>query len=420
MRSTLYESEIFGMACRQFDLAADYLKMPADLRERTLYPRRCLSVLMPVRMDDGEVRIFEGYRVQHHLTMGPTKGGVRYHPGVHIGEIAALAMWMTWKCSLLNLPYGGAKGGVKVDPSKMTQPELERLTRRFMHEMIPFVGPHVDVMAPDMGTTPQMMAWMMDTWANKTGVTEPAIVTGKPPEVGGSLGRKEATGYGVAYLACRELEALGMKPGDATAVVQGFGNVGSFAAINLADRGVKIVGIGDHHGGWHNPRGLDVRAAAAYSAKNGSLAGWNGGDRVSNEQLLESDCTILAPCALERVITDENAPKLRCKIIAEGANGPTTNRADVVIAQRGDIRLIPDVLCNSGGVVVSYFEWLQNLSNEYWSADTVFNKLYSRLDEANARVRQRAAQLGVTPRMAALTLGIERVAEAKRLRGLFP
>ena len=420
MKATLYESEVFHMACRQFDLAADALALPADLRERTLYPRRCLSVIMPVRMDSGEVRMFEGYRVQHHLTMGPSKGGVRFHPGVHIGEVAALAMWMTWKCSLLNLPYGGAKGGVIVDPAKLSGAELERLSRRYMHEMIPFVGPHIDVMAPDVGTTPQIMAWMMDTWADRVGATEPAIVTGKPPEIGGSLGRKEATGYGVAHLAARELSTLRIAPRDATAVVQGFGNVGSHAALSLHERGVKVVGISDVAGGRHDPRGLDIPAAIAHIARHGTLSGWDAGDPVTNAELLELPCTILAPCALERVITAENAPRLRCRIIAEGANGPTTPEADTLLTARGDIRLIPDILCNSGGVVVSYYEWLQNLQNEYWTADTVFQKLYARLDESLSRVREREKTRGLSTRLAALTLGIERIAEAKRLRGLFP
>jgi glutamate dehydrogenase (NAD(P)+) len=420
MKSTLYESEVFGMACRQFDLAADLLKMPADLRERTLYPRRCLSVLMPVRMDDGRVEIFEGYRVQHHLTMGPSKGGVRYHPDVHVGEVAALAMWMTWKCSLLGLPYGGAKGGVKVDPSKLSKGELERLTRRYMFEMTPFVGTQVDVMAPDVGTNPQTMAWMMDTYSNEKGHTEPGIVTGKPPEVGGSLGRKEATGRGVAYLARRALDDLGIRPEEATAAIQGFGNVGSYAAMDLHAHGVKVIAIGDAHAAFHNPAGLDIPAAFEHHTKHGHLTDWNGGQRIANADLLELPCTILAPCALERVITHDNAPRLKCRIIAEGANGPTTNRADEIIAARGDITLIPDILCNSGGVVVSYFEWLQNLSNDYWTEEAVYKKLYAMLDAARARVLARSKSLGVSPRLAALTLGIERVAEAKRLRGLYP
>ncbi len=420
MKATLYESEVFGMACRQFDKAADLLNMPADLRERTLYPRRCLSVLMPVRLDDGRVEIFEGHRVQHHLTMGPCKGGVRYHPGVHIGEVAALAMWMTWKCSLLGLPYGGAKGGVKVDPSQLSQSELERLTRRYMYEMTPFVGPQVDVMAPDVGTNPQTMAWMMDTYSNEKGHTEPAIVTGKPPEVGGSLGRKEATGRGVAHLALRKLESLKIPVREATAVVQGFGNVGSYAALTLHEAGVKVVGVGDARAAFHNPAGLDIPAAFAHQTRHGHLADWRGGDAVTNAELLELPCTVLAPCALERVITHENAPRLRCRIIAEGANGPTTNRADEVIAERGDIEVIPDVLCNSGGVVVSYFEWLQNLANDYWTEETVQRKLDTMLDAAAHRVETRGRELGVPARLAALTLGIGRVAEAKRLRGLFP
>ena len=420
MKDTLYASEVFAMACRQFDLAADILKLPEDLRERTRYPRRCLSVLLPIRMDDGRVETFEGYRVQHHLTMGPCKGGVRFHPDVHVGEVAALAMWMTWKCAILGLPYGGAKGGVKVDPSQLSAGELERLTRRYMVEMTGFVGPHVDVMAPDMGTNPQSMAWMMDTYSHTQGRTEPAIVTGKPPEVGGSSGRNESTGLGVSHLARRELADLGIAPEDAAAVVQGFGNVGSHAALDLHRHGVKVVGIGDAFVSFYRADGLDIPGAIAHQKQHGDLRAWTGGEGISHDALLELPCTILAPCAKERVITHENAPKLRCRIIAEGANGPTTNRADGILAERGDIRIVPDILCNGGGVAVSYLEWLQNLSNEYWTEEKVFEKLYAMLDAARGRVKAKQKTLGVSPRLAALAIGIERVAEAKRLRGLYP
>ncbi len=420
MRDTLYKSDVFAMACGQFEQAADILELPQDVRERTLYPKRCLAVTLPIRRDNGAVEVFEGFRVQHHLTMGPTKGGVRFHQDVNIGEVAALAMWMTWKCALAGLPYGGAKGGVTVDPSKLSPAELERLSRRYMTEMIPFVGTHVDVMAPDMGTNPQTMAWMMDTYSIQLGHSEPAIVTGKPPEVGGSLGRKEATGYGVAHCTRRALEDASIPLNQATAVVQGFGNVGSHAALYLHQMGVKVIAISDVTGGWHNPAGIDVRAAVDYAARNRSLKNWNGGDPMSNDELLALECTVLIPAALERVINAGNAGKLRCKILAEAANGPTNNDADALINARGDITVIPDVLCNSGGVIVSYFEWLQNLQNAYWTEREVFAKLEGMLDKSRMAVLAQQKRLRTNPRTAALALGVERVAAAKKLRGLFP
>jgi glutamate dehydrogenase (NAD(P)+) len=420
MRDTLYQSEVFAMACRQFDQAADLLQLPQDVRERTLYPKRCLAVILPIRRDDGRVEVYEGFRVQHHLTMGPTKGGVRFHQDVTIGEVAALAMWMTWKCTLAGLPYGGAKGGVTVDPRALSPGELERLSRRYMQEMIPFIGPHVDVMAPDVGTNPQTMAWMMDTYSSQRGRAEPSIVTGKPPEVGGSLGRKEATGYGVAHTIRRAIEDAKLAPAACTAAIQGFGNVGSYAAHYLHQMGVKITAISDVTGGWHNPAGLDIPAALAHTARHGSLQDWRGGDPVTNDQLLTLPCTILVPAALERVIHHDNAPKLRCRILAEAANGPTTNDADTIIATRADITLIPDVFCNSGGVIVSYFEWLQNLQNQYWTEREVFAKLEDMLDRSRAAILTQQKRLRTSARTAALTLGVERVATAKKLRGLFP
>ncbi|ACB76896.1 Glu/Leu/Phe/Val family dehydrogenase [Opitutus terrae] len=418
--STLYDSDVFKMACRQFDKAADAINLPENLRDRTKYPKRCLAVALPIRRDDGSISVFEGYRVQHNLSTGPSKGGIRYHQNVTIGEVAALAMWMSWKCSLVGLPYGGAKGGVVVDPRELSDGELERLSRRYMQEMVNFLGPHVDVPAPDVGTNERVMAWMMDTYSNHVGHIEPSIVTGKPISVGGSQGRREATGAGVAYLATRYLEDLGLSPASSTVAVQGFGNVGSEAALAFENYGVKVIALSDYTGGVYNPNGINVRKAVAYVRSQKVLRDLPDAEPITNEQLLELPCTVLAPCALERVITEANASKLRCRVLAEGANGPTTNSADRIIDERGDIELIPDVLCNSGGVVVSYFEWIQNLQNYYWDRDEVMKKLYAILDKARESVEYQKRKLKFSRRLAALTLGIQRVADAKAARGLFP
>lgn len=408
------------MACRQFDQAADAINLPEDLRDRTKYPRRCLAVALPIKRDDGSITVFEGYRVQHNLSTGPSKGGIRFHEHVTIGEVAALAMWMSWKCSLVGLPYGGAKGGVICNPRQMSQGELERLSRRYMQEMINFVGPQIDVPAPDMGTNEQIMGWMMDTYSNHVGHVEPAVVTGKPISLGGSEGRREATGAGVAYLVKAYLEDMKIPVKNATVAIQGFGNVGSETAAALANYGAKIIAISDYTGAIYNERGIDIRKALEYVKYAKVLKDFDGGQAISNEQLLELKVTVLIPAALERVITNDNAPKLQCRLLAEAANGPTTNSADKILEQRGDIEIIPDVLCNSGGVIVSYFEWLQNLQHYYWTRDEVLQKLFTMLDRAKASVDAQKAKFGFSRRLAALTLGIARVADAKRIRGLFP
>ena len=418
--SSLYDSEVFRMACRQFDQAADAISLPDAIRDRTKYPRRCLAVSLPVRRRDGSVTVFEGYRVQHNLSTGPSKGGIRFHQDVTLGEVAALAMWMSWKTSLVGLPYGGAKGGVIVDPNQLSEGELEHLSRRYMQEMVNFVGPQVDVPAPDVGTNEKVMGWMMDTYSNHVGHVASAVVTGKPLSLGGSQGRREATGAGIAYLARRYLEDLGLPVNQATVVIQGFGNVGSETALALARAGARIIAISDYTGGIHNPRGIDLTQALEYVRSQRTLRDFDGGEAVTNEELLELPCTVLAPCALERVITAANAPRLRCRLIAEGANGPTTNEADRILEERGDIELIPDVLCNSGGVIVSYFEWLQNLSNFYWDREEVLTKLFAMLDRAKDAVEAQRRKFKFSRRLAALTLGIQRVADAKQSRGLFP
>tara|TARA_B110000483_G_scaffold42210_1_gene52455 strand:+ start:296 stop:1570 length:1275 start_codon:yes stop_codon:yes gene_type:complete len=418
--SSLYKSATFKMACRQFDQAADAINLPENLRDRTKYPRRCFVVSLPIQRDDGSVTVFEGYRVQHNLSTGPSKGGIRFHQSVTIGEVAALSMWMSWKCSLMGLPYGGAKGGVIVNPTQLSELELERLARRYMQELIPFIGPNTDVPAPDMGTNEKMMGWMMDTYSNHVGHIEPAIVTGKPISLGGSQGRREATGAGVAYLVKKYLEDLKIPVKNATVVIQGFGNVGSEAAVALEAYGAKIIAISDYTGGIYNPKGINIRKAQQYVASQKVLHNFDGGEPLENEELLELECTVLIPAALERVITPDNVRKIKCRILAEAANGPTTYQADKVLEERGDIEVIPDVLCNAGGVTVSYFEWLQNRQNYYWDKVEVMSKLFKILDKAKDSVEAQKRKFGFSRRLAAQTLGIQRVANAKQSRGLFP
>jgi glutamate dehydrogenase (NAD(P)+) len=415
----LLSNPSYKMACDQFDSAADFLNMPETLRDRIKMPKRLVTVSVPVKMDSGEVKVFEGHRVQHHLTLGPTKGGLRYHPSVELGEVAALAMWMSWKCALADLPYGGGKGGVAVDPRACSMGELERITRRFTSEMIPFIGPQTDVMAPDMGTNEQTMAWIMDTYSHQIGHAVPSIVTGKPVSIGGSLGRKEATGRGVAFLANRVAEILKL-PEDSRVIVQGFGNVGSYAAAGMAKYGATIVGVSDVSGGIYNPKGLDLQALDDHVARTRGVAGFPGGDPISNEDLLVQPCEVLIPAAMDRVITEKNAGKLQCRILAEGANGPTTVEADAILRQRPDIFVIPDILCNSGGVIVSYFEWVQDLQSFFWAETEIFDKLYRILGRTLDTVLKEAKKHNIDNRTAALSIGIQKVANGKTIRGLFP
>ncbi len=418
---SLFAGPVFQMARDQFHVIADHLAIPLDERERLLMPKRAIAVSCPIHMDDGTTAVFQGYRVQHHLTLGPAKGGTRFAANVDIGEIAALAVWMSWKCALADLPYGGGKGGIAVDPRKLSLRELESLSRRYMQEMIPFVGPRVDVMAPDMGTNEQVMAWFMDTYSMYQGVTVPEIVTGKPVGSGGTLGRREATGHGVAFLALLAMEKLGIKPLAATAIIQGYGNVGSHAALGLAQHGVKIIGVSDHTAAYYDPKGFDMAAINDWVATRGVLKGYSTEAIIDPADLLTQPCDVLAPCAVERVITGDNAGQLRCRIIAEGANGPTTPEADIALALRNaEIFVIPDILCNAGGVIVSYFEWVQDLAQYFWSKDEVMNKLELALGRSWNLVVARAAHDGVSNRTAAMAIGVERVRKAKLERGLFP
>jgi glutamate dehydrogenase (NAD(P)+) len=416
----IYDRPIFQMACKQFDLVADYLEIPESERDRLKYPKRSLSVALPIRRDDGSIQVLTGYRVQHHLTLGPTKGGLRYHPDVTLGEVAALSMWMSWKCALTGLPYGGAKGGIACDPGKMSKDELERLTRRYTQEMIPFIGPQIDVMAPDLGTNEQVMAWIMDTYSMHMGYSVPSIVTGKPVGLGGSLGRREATGRGVGYLVNRATDTIGMDISKATGAVQGFGNVGSVAALSLARYGVRILAITDAFGGVYNSNGLNLWGLEKHAAQNKTVAGFPEAEPITNEQLFVLPVDILVPAALERQISKTNAGKIKCRILAEAANGPTTPEADAILKERDEIFVLPDVLCNAGGVIVSYFEWVQDLQSFFWSETEVVDKLFRILETAYTQTVNLSRKQKLPMRMAALSLGIKRVQDAKRIRGLFP
>ena len=417
---TIYTGPVFEMARDQFHVIADYLEIPSDERDRLLFPKRAVAVSCPIHAEDGRLAVYQGYRVQHHLTLGPTKGGTRYSANLDVGEVAALAIWMSWKCALTGLPYGGAKGGVAVDPYKLSRHELESVSRRYMQEMIPFVGPHTDVMAPDMGTNEQVMAWFMDTYSMYQGKTVTEIVTGKPVASGGTEGRREATGRGVAYLTAAAMAEVGLEPVGATAIVQGFGNVGSVTAETLVQRGVKIIGVSDHTACYFDPKGLDVAALIRHTQEKRVLAGFSNELSFDPNSLLTQRCDILVPAAMERVIDAGVAGRLRCRILAEGANGPTTPDADEVLNERPEIFVIPDILCNAGGVVVSYFEWVQDLQQFFWDEGEVMSKLYHVLDKAFAAVMHRVKRDQVPHRTAAMAIGVNRVRQAKQVRGLFP
>jgi glutamate dehydrogenase (NAD(P)+) len=418
---SVYSGPVFEMAAKQFDVIANHLSIPTDERDRLLLPKRAITVSCPIHRDDGTIAVFEGYRVQHHLTLGPTKGGTRFAPSVDIGEVAALAIWMSWKCALVGLPYGGAKGGVRVDLGSISKRELESLSRRYMQEMIPFVGPHTDVMAPDMGTNEQVMAWFMDTYSMYQGRTVTEIVTGKPVTSGGTLGRREATGRGVAHLAQRVMKELGIDANHATAVIQGFGNVGSYAALELHHFGMKVIAISDHTGALYDVAGLDVPALMRHASLHGSIAGFSNELKFDPSQILMLPCDVLVPAAMERVIDAHVAQQLNCRVLAEAANGPTTPDADLVLEKRQDeIFVIPDILCNSGGVVVSYFELVQDLQQLFWEEEEVMRREYHILDRAFDHMVSRAKADKVAHRTAAMAIGVEKVRAAKNTRGLFP
>jgi glutamate dehydrogenase (NAD(P)+) len=420
MRDELLRNPVFAMAATQFDGVADFLGLNDELRERTKWPKRLITVTVPIRHDDGSTKVYFGHRVQHHLTRGPVKGGLRYHPSVDLGEVAALAMWMNWKCALMDLPFGGGKGGITCDPRTMSQGELERITRRYTMEMIPFIGEDIDIMAPDMGTNEQTMAWMTDTYSTHAGRLVPGIVTGKPLSLQGSAGRTQATGHGVAFLACRALNKLNLPISGSTAIVQGFGNVGSYAAYSLSNSGVKVIGIADVAGAIWNAGGIDTRKLRDYVASRGSIQGFPEAEPIDPAALLCQPCDILIPAATDMVIHRENAPLLKCKVLAEGANGPTTPEADAILNERGDVFVIPDILCNAGGVTVSYFEWVQNLQRFQWTEREVLTKLETMLENAFSRVLHFSERHKLPHRTAAQALAIKTVADVKAQRGLFP
>lgn len=418
MSTVEWRSPASEMAVQQFDNAAAKLNLDANLAVRLRRPNRALVVSVPTRMDNGQVQVFTGYRVQHNDVLGPFKGGIRYHPEVNLGEVSALAMWMTWKCSLVGLPLGGGKGGIACDPALLSRQELQSMTRRYTAELFNFIGPEVDVPAPDMGTNEQVMAWIMDTYSQHKGHAVPEIVTGKPVTIGGTLGRREATGRGVAYMILEAAKHLQMDLTKCTAVVQGFGNVGSVAVKELANIGVRIIGVSDRTGGFFDPKGLPVDKLLEVADKSHSLEDCPYGEKIRNEELLELKCDVLVPAALEMQITKGNAPRVQCRILAEGANGPTTPEADAILREKG-IFLIPDVLANAGGVVVSYFEWVQDLQNFFWTEDEVNHKLRDILVKAFHQVLDMSRKQGVDMRLAALMIGIDRVARAMLWRGLY-
>jgi glutamate dehydrogenase (NAD(P)+) len=413
------ESNPYQNALAQFDRAVAHLHLKRGIAEYLRHPKRELTVNFPVKMASGDVTIFTGFRVHHNTALGPTKGGIRYHQDVSLDEVRALAMWMTWKCSLMGLPYGGAKGGVIVDPKTLSTGEIESLTRRYATEISILMNPQGDVPAPDVGTNPQIMAWIMDTYSMHQGYSMPAVVTGKPVEVGGSLGRIEATGRGVMFTAREALRHLNLPIEGTTVAVQGFGNVGSIAARTAHEMGMKVTAVTDVTGGVHNPNGLDVTALLAHINNTRTVTGFPGADPISNPELLALPVDVLIPAALENQITSTNACNVKCKILAEGANGPTTPDADDMLNEKG-VFIIPDVLCNGGGVVVSYLEWVQDLQSFFWEEPEINRQLERHVVNAFRRVIAEAERLKIDNRTAAQVLAIRRVAEATLIRGIYP
>ncbi|MGV3618675.1 MAG: Glu/Leu/Phe/Val family dehydrogenase [Fimbriimonas sp.] len=414
------EVNVLDMARRQLAVAAQYLELDSGLHTVLASPQRSLIVRFPVVMDNGEVQVFEGFRVQHNASRGPTKGGIRYHPHVDLDETSALAMWMTWKCAVVNIPYGGAKGSVKVDTKHLSKRELEKLTRRYVTELGTMIGERSDIPAPDIGTNAQVMAWIMDTVSMQTGHTVPGVVTGKPIELGGSEGRVEATGRGVVVAMEEAAKSRNLNVGTAKVVVQGFGNVGATAARLAEEAGATVVGISDAVGGIYNPNGLPVRELATrYSGREGGIREYKDAQQVSNKELLELPCDVLIPAAIAAQITEENADRIQARLIVEGANGPCTPEADQILSDKGSL-IVPDILANAGGVVVSYFEWVQDLQNFFWEENEVNSKLTRIMRHSYAAVETTMRQHKTDMRNAALIIGVKRVADATIRRGIFP
>jgi glutamate dehydrogenase (NAD(P)+) len=409
----------WASATSQLEEAAAFMKLERNLLEVFRQPKRILQVAIPVRMDDGEVEVFNGYRVHYSLARGPAKGGIRYHPDVSLDEVKALAMWMTWKCAVVGIPYGGAKGGVQVDPKRMSEGELERMTRRYASEILPFIGPEKDVPAPDMNTDERIMAWIMDTYSMNQGFSVPGIVTGKPLSIGGSMGRSGATSRGVVVATMCALRQKGLSADGLRVAIQGFGKVGGFAAQLFHDAGFNVVAVSDVKGGVYNSRGLNPSGLMRYRQEAETIAGYPNADAISNEELLELDCDVLVPAAMEDQITETNAGRIRASIVVEAANGPTTPPADHILMERG-ILVVPDILANAGGVTVSYFEWVQDIQAYFWSEDEVNKRMTEVMERAYENVRSMSEEHRVRLRLAALAIGIGRVAEAHRVRGLYP
>ncbi len=407
------------MVQAQIDKAVKHIDCDPNMIEKLRYPERSLLVSVPVRMDDGRLQVFRGYRVQHSTVRGPAKGGIRFHPSVALDEVSALAAWMTWKCAVMNIPFGGAKGGVECDPAKLSPGELERLTRRYTAEIMDFIGPDRDIPAPDVNTNPQIMAWIMDTYSMQMGHAVPGVVTGKPIAIGGSEGRSEATGRGVVYMIIEAAKNLGIKLDGATAAVQGFGNVGLSAAKNLFREGVKIIAISRSKGGVYSEAGINPFELQRYNDEHKTLQGFADCDSISNEELLTLKCDILVPSALENVIHKGNAAKVQTRILAEGANGPVTPIADEILKEKG-VFILPDILANAGGVTVSYFEWVQDLQNYFWNEAEINNRLRQIMAASFKKVLAIADEKRIDNRTAAQVLGIGRVMEAAQLRGLYP
>lgn len=419
MADTMNKPNPYQIAVEQFTQAADRLHLDEGMKQILAQPKRELTVHFPVRLDDGSYKVYTGFRVQHSLTRGPAKGGIRYHQDVSLDEVKALAMWMTWKCATVGIPYGGGKGGVIVDPKQLSNMELERLTRRFASEIAPIIGPEVDIPAPDVNTNAQTMAWIMDTISMMRGYPIPGLITGKPIAIEGSLGRNEATARGLQYVVREAVKTKDMSLEGARVVVQGYGNAGSIAARLLAEDGAKVIAVSDSQGGIYNTKGIDPNGAIRYKQEHGSLAGFAGSDTITNEQLLEVECDILVPAALESVITRYNADRIKTKMIAEAANGPTTPEADRILFDKG-IMVLPDILANAGGVTVSYFEWAQNIQGYYWAEDEVNQKLERVMKRSFQDVYETANNNSADMRTGAYMLAISRVAEVTRLRGIFP
>jgi glutamate dehydrogenase (NAD(P)+) len=414
-----WDTPLFRTALAQFEQAIPYADVNESIAERLRYPERAVMVAVPIRRDEGHVDVFPAYRVQHSSVLGPTKGGIRYDPHVTLGECTALAVWMTWKCALLRLPYGGAKGGVRCNPRELSAVELQRLTRRYTSELMGVIGPQEDIPAPDMATNEQTMAWMMDTYSMQVGHAVPEIVTGKPVALGGSLFRHEATGAGVVMVVERACQRLGWRLAEQSCVVQGFGNVGGIAAQELANRGARVLAVSDISGGVYSELGLDLDDVRAWLADHRTLEGYADAQHVSNAELLELPCDVLVLAALEDQLTAENAPRIDAKLIAEGANGPTSIEADAILGERG-IRILPDVLTNAGGVTVSYFEWVQDLGRLFWTRNEIRARLADKLGDAFDRVWELSEKKGISLRQAALVAGINEVAGALKARGIYP